>query len=68
MLNGFYVSHSWHDATADQFASVYCKYNVSMDVDMSEYEITSANLNAIMYANVDDNVDTPTDTTTETNN
>ncbi|MFX1469674.1 MAG: hypothetical protein ACFFB8_13530 [Promethearchaeota archaeon] len=66
--NGFYVSHSWHDATADQFASVYWKYNVSMDVDMSEYEITSASLNAIMYATVDDNVDTPTDTTTETNN
>jgi hypothetical protein len=66
--NGFYVSHSWHDATADQFASVYWKYNVGMGVDMSEYEITSANLIAIMYANVDDNVDTPTDTTTETNN
>ncbi|MFX0007871.1 MAG: hypothetical protein ACFFAV_14275, partial [Candidatus Hermodarchaeota archaeon] len=64
--NGFYVSHSWHDATADQFASIYWKYNVSMDVDMSEYEITSANFTAIMYANVDDNVDTPTDTTTET--
>ncbi|MFW9820948.1 MAG: hypothetical protein ACFFE5_15175, partial [Candidatus Thorarchaeota archaeon] len=66
--NGFYVSHSWHDATADQFASVYWKYNVSMDVDMSDYEITSADLTAIMYANVDDNIDTPTDTTTETNN
>ncbi len=66
--NGFYVSHSWHDATADQFASVYWKYNVNMDVDMSEYEITSASLIAIMNATVDDNVDTPTDTTTETNN
>ncbi|MFX1281172.1 MAG: hypothetical protein ACFFA3_17610 [Promethearchaeota archaeon] len=60
--NGFYVSHSWHDATADQFASVYWRFNVSMDVDMSEYEITSAFLNAIMYANVDPNIDTKYDT------
>lgn len=64
--NGFYVSHSWHDATADQFASVYWKYNVSMDVDMSEYEITSAFLNATMYANVDWNIDTPNDVNART--
>ncbi|MDX1797658.1 MAG: hypothetical protein R3255_03325 [Candidatus Lokiarchaeia archaeon] len=60
--NGFYVSHSWHDATADQFATVYWKYNVGMDVDMSEYEITSASIDATMYANVDPNIDTKYDT------
>ncbi|MFX1390107.1 MAG: hypothetical protein ACFE9Z_08605 [Promethearchaeota archaeon] len=59
--NGFYVSHSWHDATADQFASVYWKYNVSMDVDMSEYEIISASIDATMYADVDRNVDAQND-------
>ncbi len=58
---GFFVSHSWHDATADQFASIYWKYNVSMDVDMSQYEITSAFINATMNATVDRNVDTPND-------
>ncbi|MFX1457657.1 MAG: hypothetical protein ACFFDB_20005 [Promethearchaeota archaeon] len=60
--NGFYVSHSWHDATADQFASVYWRYDVAMGVDMSEYEIISASINATMYANVDPNIDTEYDT------
>ena len=59
--SGFYVSHSWQDATADQFASISWRFNVSMDVDMSEYNITSAFLNATMYANVDRNVDAPND-------
>ncbi|MHA1885053.1 MAG: hypothetical protein ACW96S_08380, partial [Promethearchaeota archaeon] len=59
--SGFHVSHSWHDATADQFASISWRFNVSMDVDMSEYNITSAFLNASMYANVDRNVDAPND-------
>ncbi|MFW9987256.1 MAG: hypothetical protein ACFFC3_01215 [Candidatus Odinarchaeota archaeon] len=64
--NGFHVSHSWHDATADQVAKIYWRYNVSMGTDMSQYNITSATLNATMYANVDDNVDAYPDTQSET--
>lgn len=59
--DGFYVSHSWHDDEADQFTTIYWKYNVSMDVDMSDYNIISASINATMYANVDPNIDAPTD-------
>ncbi len=60
--NGFYVSHSWHDATADQFASISWRYNVSMDIDMSDYIITSAFINSTMFADVDPNIDTKYDT------
>jgi hypothetical protein len=59
--DGFHVSHSWHDATPDQFASITWRYNVSMGRDMSEFTITEATLDAIMNATVDRNVDVPTD-------
>jgi hypothetical protein len=59
--DGFYVSHSWHDATADQFTTISWRYNVSMGVDMSGYTITSAFIDAIMNATVDENIDAPTD-------
>ncbi len=59
---GFHVSHSWHDDASDQVATITWRYNVSMDgIDMSEYNITSAFLNATMYANVNWNIDTQYD-------
>ena len=44
------------------FPSVHFRKNVSLPVDMSEFNITSASLDFIFNASVDANVDTPTDT------
>ena len=50
--NGFFMNHTWHDDTPDQFVSISWKYNASMGIDMSDYVITSANFDAIMNATV----------------
>ena len=65
---GFYVSHSWWDATPDQFTTINWRYNVSMGVDMSDYVINSATFDAIMNATVNRNVDAPGDTYAEYDN
>ncbi len=43
------------------FPSVHFKKNITLPVDMSDYKITSATLNAIFNASVDSNVDAPGD-------
>jgi len=60
---GCFASHNWYDGTANQIPHIYWRYNVSMDRDMSDYEITSASIEAIMNASVDRNVDVPGDDT-----
>ncbi|MFX1446100.1 MAG: hypothetical protein ACFFHV_22040 [Promethearchaeota archaeon] len=67
--DGCYCSHYWYDGDpgqtgdgADQTPVMYWRTNVSMDIDMSDYEITSASLEAIMNASVDPNIDVESDT------
>ncbi|NVM16782.1 MAG: hypothetical protein HWN80_03640 [Candidatus Lokiarchaeota archaeon] len=57
---GCYVSHFWNDGP-NQFPSAQWKTNISVPIDMSDYVITSASLEVIVNASVDDNVDTPND-------
>jgi len=56
--DGFFMNHTWHDDTPDQFVSISWRYNASMGVDMSDYTITNASFDAIMNATVNWNVDT----------
>ncbi len=57
---GCYVSHDWAEDT-NQFPSVHFRTNVSTNVDMSDYQITSVMLNVEFNASIDVNVDTPND-------
>lgn len=57
---GCYVSHFWNDGP-NQFPSAQWKTNVSVDIDMSDYVITSVSLEVIVNASVNANVDTPND-------
>jgi len=54
--DGCWVSHTWNEG-ANQFPSVHWRKNVSMPVDFSDYTITSASINVIFNATVDDDVD-----------
>ena len=54
--DGCWVSHTWSEG-ANQFPGVHWRKNVSMPVDMSEYTITSASIEVIFNATVDDDVD-----------
>ncbi|MEE9573606.1 MAG: hypothetical protein V3W20_11200, partial [Candidatus Neomarinimicrobiota bacterium] len=53
---GGWVYHQWNEG-ANQFPSVHWRKNVSMPVDMSDYTITSASIDVIFNATVDDDVD-----------
>ncbi|TXT60664.1 MAG: membrane protein of unknown function [Promethearchaeota archaeon] len=57
---GIFANHTWEDES-DQRASVHFRKNVSLGVDMSDYNITSASLEVIFNASVQDDVDTPND-------
>ena len=57
---GCYVSHFWNDGP-NQFPSAQWRTNVSVDIDMSDYVITSVSLEIIVNASVNANVDTPND-------
>jgi hypothetical protein len=48
---GCYVSHSWNERS-NQFPGVHWRKNISMPVDMSKYEIISADLDVIFNASV----------------
>jgi len=57
---GCYVYHYWFD-DPNQFPSAQWRTNVSVPIDMSDYVITSASLEVIVNATVDEDVDTPND-------
>ena len=57
---GCWVTHAWSEQ-ADQSPSVQWERNITMPVDMSEYIITSASINAVFNATVDDNIDSVAD-------
>ena len=57
---GCNVYHYWHDDT-NQAPSVHWNTNISVPVDMSDYEITSASLEIIYNASVNSDIDTPND-------
>ena len=54
---GCRVSHIFNDITAVQQPSVHWDQNISMPFDMSDYEIKSASIQAIVNATVDENLD-----------
>jgi hypothetical protein len=55
--DGCRVSHEWDDTTAVQNPSVHWDRNVTVSVNMLDYEITSASIQAIVNATVDENLD-----------
>ncbi|MFX1338483.1 MAG: hypothetical protein ACFFDK_07725, partial [Promethearchaeota archaeon] len=59
--DGVNCSHLWSDPTANQIPKIYWKYNVSTGIDLSDYEISSSSIHAILNASVDRNVDVPGD-------
>ncbi len=65
--NGLHIIHEWGDGSdPDQSPSVNWDRDIEMDVDMSDYEITSASLTAVVNADVNSNVDAPGDSTFNT--
>ena len=54
---GCRVSHEWDDTTAVQNPSVHWDRNITLPVNMLDYEITSASIKAIVNATVDENLD-----------
>ncbi len=54
---GCRVSHQFDDITAVQQPSVHWDQNISLPVDMSDYVIKSASIQAIVNATVDENLD-----------
>lgn len=54
---GCIVSHEFDDITAVQNPSVHWDQNITMPVDMSDYVIKSASIQAIVNATVDENLD-----------
>jgi hypothetical protein len=59
---GAHTSHDFDDDAADQTPIIFWRTNVSFDVDMSDYEISSADLSANISADVSENVDVEGDT------
>jgi len=49
---GSWVSHTWAEGS-NQFPGVHWRKNISVPVDMSEYNITSANLSVLFNASVE---------------
>jgi hypothetical protein len=60
---GCFVYHHWNDLS-DQAPSIHWKKNVSIPIDMSDYIITSASIEVIFNASVDQDIDTPLDSVT----
>jgi len=60
--DGVNCSHLWDDNDADQTPIIYWRTNVSMGINMSDYTITSASLDAIMNASVYNDIDVESDT------
>ncbi|MBN1216576.1 MAG: hypothetical protein JXA99_14200, partial [Candidatus Lokiarchaeota archaeon] len=61
---GAWCSHTWHEDEGEQPENtprIHWRYNVSLPVDMSDYQITSASLVAEINASVDLNIDCPGD-------
>jgi hypothetical protein len=54
---GCRVSHEWDDTTAVQNPSVHWDRNITLPVNMLDYTITSASIQAIVNATVDENLD-----------
>jgi len=54
---GCRVSHEFNDSTAVQNPSVHWEQTITMPVDMSDYVIKSASIEAIVNATVDENLD-----------
>jgi hypothetical protein len=59
--DGCKVSHEFDDQTAVQNPSVHWDRNVTVPVNMMDYEITSASVQSIVNATVDENLDRYTD-------
>ena len=59
---GCWVRHTYDDQTANQNPSVHWDKNISMPVDMADYIITSASIQARVNATVDENLDRSGDT------
>jgi len=55
--DGCRVSHEWDDTTAVQNPSVHWDRNITLPVNMLDYVITSASIQAIVNATVDENLD-----------
>ena len=62
---GCRVSHEFDDQTANQNPSVHWDKNITMPIDMSDYIITSASIQARVNATVDENLDRLEDYLTE---
>jgi hypothetical protein len=60
--DGCTVSHLYDDQTAVTNPSIHWDRNISLNVDMSEYIITSASFEAIVYANASLDIDREGDT------
>ncbi|MFX0023045.1 MAG: hypothetical protein ACFE9S_12030 [Candidatus Hermodarchaeota archaeon] len=60
--NGCTVYHLYDDQTAVTNPSIHWDRNISLNVDMSDYIITSASFNAIVYANASLDIDREGDT------
>jgi hypothetical protein len=54
---GCRVTHQFNDTTAVQNPSVHWEQNITMPVDMTDYVIKSASIQAIINATVDENLD-----------
>ncbi len=59
---GCWVRHTYDDMTANQNPSVHWDKNISMPVDISDFIITSASIQARVNASVDENLDRSGDT------
>lgn len=59
---GLKVYHEFDDHDANQNPSVHWDRNITMPVDMSDYEIKSASIQVEVNATVDEDVDCPGDT------
>lgn len=63
---GAYCAHDWNEDSGGQpynTPRMHWKTIVNMSVDMSDYIITSASFQAIIYADVNQDIDTPGDDT-----
>ena len=58
--HGCWATHAWEEGPK-QIPSVFWVQNFTMPVNMSDYQITSANVSAVINASVDTNVDVDTD-------
>jgi len=60
---GMWLEHEFTESplSSDQMASVNWERNATMPVNMSDYIITSASLNAVFNASVDENIEIPGD-------